>query len=299
MEITHSPPTLSDHSYQWKPDNYKKNIINPKCKARAHAQSVLPSATIVGSHASNDLAQGSAVLVGPAWSRDQIFARLIAAMHIFIADISHHRHHQRRCTFFKLFWPVLSNFGYLSAYLRVSYFWCPFYKPIWWTKIDKYHILQNLTFQFQSFQRLLTFHSNGDRLSSKFPYPQFFKKFHLYYEKNPAFSLFFMICSFFIHRARKVFTPQNSPLFSPPQTNDLFVPYSFYPLPLLLHSLLTSWEQSKNTFLNSSFLMQSLAKDVHIRHLFVFFFRPKMGVPSRLSNASRQESDFLWRLNGS
>ena len=35
-EITPSPPTLSRHSYQWNPDNYKNKIINPNCKARAH-----------------------------------------------------------------------------------------------------------------------------------------------------------------------------------------------------------------------------------------------------------------------
>ena len=70
----------------------------------AQSQSDLPSATIVGSHASSDLAQGSAVLVGPAWSRNQIFARLIAVMHIFIADISHHRH------------------GGRAAYIVVSYY---------------------------------------------------------------------------------------------------------------------------------------------------------------------------------
>ena len=56
---------------------------------------------------------------------------------IFIADISHHRHHRRWCTFFQAgvlfslenakFWPILTNLGYFVANLRT--FLGTFYRP--------------------------------------------------------------------------------------------------------------------------------------------------------------------------
>ena len=62
-----------------------------------------------------------------------------------IAHISHYRHYQQWCTFFKLvplsalnakFWPGLAIFGYFIANLRT--FWCQFFRPK--PVVEKYQV---------------------------------------------------------------------------------------------------------------------------------------------------------------